>query len=66
MEGDIITMSEIFTFQRRGVDEYGNVLGRFRATGTVPKFFEMVQKRGIGLDLSIFDMNRDEGWEEEA
>ena len=65
MEGDIITMSEIFTFQRRGLDEFGNVVGRFRATGTVPKFFETVQKRGIGLDLSIFDSHRDERWEDE-
>jgi pilus assembly protein CpaF len=64
MEGDIITMSEIFTFQRRGVDESGNVIGRFRATGTVPKFFELVKKRGIGLDLSAFDMQRDEGWDD--
>ncbi len=33
MEGDIITMSEIFTFQRKGIDESGNVLGSFKATG---------------------------------
>ena len=57
MEGDIITMSEIFSFQRKGVDEYGNVLGSFRATGVVPKFQEKLQKRGIQLSFDIFDPN---------
>ena len=57
MEGDIITMSEIFSFQRKGVDEYGNVLGSFKATGVVPKFQEKLQKRGIQLSFDIFDPN---------
>ena len=59
MEGDIITMSEIFSFQRKGVDEYGNVLGSFRATGVVPKFQEKLQKRGIQLSFDLFDPNHD-------
>jgi pilus assembly protein CpaF len=57
MEGDIITMSEIFSFQRKGIDEYGNVLGSFRATGVVPKFQEKLQKRGIQLSFDLFDPN---------
>jgi pilus assembly protein CpaF len=60
MEGDIITMSEIFKFQRKGVDEQGNVLGSFKATGVVPKFHENFQKRGIELSFDIFDPDRDE------
>ena len=59
MEGDIITMSEIFSFQRKGIDEYGNVLGTFRATGVVPKFQEKLQKRGIQLSFDLFDPNHD-------
>jgi pilus assembly protein CpaF len=58
MEGDIITMSEIFSFQRRGLDEHGNVIGAFRATGMVPKFHERLQKRGIDLPFDIFDPHR--------
>jgi len=57
MEGDIITMSEIFSFQRKGLDEYGNVLGSFKATGVVPKFQETLQKRGIQLSFDLFDPN---------
>ncbi|WP_045226562.1 CpaF family protein [Methyloterricola oryzae] len=60
MEGDIITMSEIFSFQRKGVDENGNVLGAFRATGIVPKFHDRLQKRGIDLSFDIFDPERSE------
>ena len=65
MEGDIITMSEIFTFQRRGIDKDGNVLGRFRATGIIPRFNEHLQQRGIHLPLDVFDPDRDEGWRED-
>ena len=59
MEGDIITMSEIFRFQRKGIDEYGNILGSFKATGIVPKFHESLQKRGIDLPFDLFDPELD-------
>jgi len=54
LEGDIITMSEIFTFKRSGVDAEGNVLGNFCATGLVPKFLDRVRERGHPMDISIF------------
>jgi pilus assembly protein CpaF len=60
MEGDIITMSEIFVFQRKGIDEYGNVIGSFKATGIVPRFHERLQKRGIDLSFDLFDSDREE------
>jgi pilus assembly protein CpaF len=60
MEGDIITMSEIFKFHRKGIDEHGNVLGSFQATGVVPKFHEDLQKRGIDLSFDIFNPDRNE------
>jgi pilus assembly protein CpaF len=57
MEGDIITMAEIFKFQRRGIDAEGKVLGQFQATGIVPKFNEHLRQRGIELDFDIFNPN---------
>jgi pilus assembly protein CpaF len=54
MEGDIITMSEIFTFRRTGVDAEGNVQGRLEATGVVPAFHQRVSVRGIDLPISAF------------
>ena len=54
MEGDTIAMSEIFCFARSGVDAAGNVLGRFRATGIVPDFYDRIRKRGLELPIAIF------------
>lgn len=55
MEGDVITMSEIFTFRRLGRDQEGRVLGSYRATGIVPRFQEHLQQRGITVPLSLYD-----------
>ncbi len=54
LEGEIITMSEIFEFARSGVDEEGNVLGRFTATGIVPKFYDHLKRRGMDPGLEVF------------
>jgi pilus assembly protein CpaF len=57
MEGDIITMSEIFRFERTGIDAEGRVQGYFTTTGIVPKFLDKLHKRGfdIGFDTFNFD-----------
>ncbi|WP_349608913.1 CpaF family protein [Cupriavidus sp. DF5525] len=55
MEGDIINMQEIFTFQRTGVDKDGTVRGHFRATGVYPKFSERLRVFGVGLPDETFD-----------
>jgi pilus assembly protein CpaF len=55
MEGDIITMTELFTFQREGMDEEGNVKGNLRATGIVPAFHKNLSHRGIDLPIEVFE-----------
>ena len=55
MEGDVVTMQEIFTFEQTGVDHNGKVKGRFRATGIRPKFVEKFQAMGIQLPNDLFD-----------
>ena len=55
MEGDIITMSELFTFQREGMDEDNNVIGRLQATGIVPSFHRDLASRGIDLPIDVFE-----------
>ncbi len=55
MEGDIITMSELFQFQREGIDENGNVLGQLRATGIIPAFQKQLSAKGIDLPVSLFE-----------
>jgi pilus assembly protein CpaF len=54
MEGEIITMSEIFTFRRTGLDEQGNVLGALVPTGIVPGFHKRLAVRGVNLPSSLF------------
>jgi pilus assembly protein CpaF len=58
MEQDVITMQDIFRFKQEGFDHQGAMVGRFVATGFVPKFYDDLQQRGIPVDLEIF---REEG-----
>ncbi len=55
MEGDIITMSELFAFERHGLDENGNVLGELRATGVIPAFHKQLSRKGIDIPVDTFE-----------
>jgi pilus assembly protein CpaF len=55
MEGDIITMQEIFTFEKMGMTQDGKVTGRFRATGVRPKCCERLKASGIHLPADMFE-----------
>jgi pilus assembly protein CpaF len=55
MEGEVVSMQDIFTFRKRGVRETGEVLGEFVATGVRPKFAEKLAVAGINLPLSMFE-----------
>ncbi|NGZ02199.1 MAG: pilus assembly protein CpaF [Nitrospira sp. WS238] len=55
MEGDLITLQELFVFQQTGLDENRNVKGRFKSTGVRPKFAEQLAAKGIVLPSNIFD-----------
>jgi pilus assembly protein CpaF len=54
MEGDVVTMSELFTFRRTGIDADRNVVGSLEATGVVPAFHKRLTLRGIDLPVSVF------------
>ena len=57
MEGDIITTTEVFAFQRCGLDAGGNVLGELHSTGIVPSFVRRLRERGIELPVDLFAGN---------
>jgi pilus assembly protein CpaF len=57
MEGEVITMQEIFKFERRGIDEDGNVLGELMPTGVRPKFADKLRLSGITLSKNLFEPN---------
>lgn len=54
MEGEVITLQDIFVFEQKGVDEKGRILGRLKPTGIRPKFVERFQAAGITVPLEIF------------
>lgn len=56
MEGSVITMQEIFSFEQTGVDKAGLVSGQFRAHGIRPKFFERFKQMGIPIKEDLFEM----------
>jgi pilus assembly protein CpaF len=55
MEGNIITLQDLYVFEKRGVDPDGKVMGRFAATGIRPKFYEKLLTGGIRLRADLFD-----------
>jgi len=58
MEGEVVTMQEIFKFEQTSLDSNGRVKGRFRATGIRPKFAEKFQAMGIQIPHELFDATK--------
>jgi pilus assembly protein CpaF len=55
MEGGVITMQDIFLFERTGITQEGRVRGRFRATGIRPKCAERLAASGVHLPMDMFE-----------
>jgi pilus assembly protein CpaF len=55
MEGETITMQEVFKYERKGVDSDGRVVGRFRPTGVRPRFAERIRLYGMQLPRIFFE-----------
>jgi pilus assembly protein CpaF len=55
MEENVISMQEIFSFQRKGIGPSGNVIGSFRPSGIRPKFLERLRISGLQLPAALFE-----------
>jgi pilus assembly protein CpaF len=55
MEGETISMQEVFLFERRGIDAEGRVIGRFKPTGVRPRFSERLKVYGLQLPRVFFE-----------
>ena len=55
MEGDVVTMQDIFVFKQTGLHSDGTVKGYFQATGVRPRFMERLASRGLSLPDAVFD-----------
>ena len=58
LEGPVITMQDLFTFQREGYDENGKVLGEFVSTGIRPKFTDRLYAHGVRLPAEVFEVKK--------
>jgi pilus assembly protein CpaF len=56
MEGEQVTIQDLFVFERTGLGDDGRVKGRFRATGIRPKFSERLAAAGVQLPASLFQV----------
>jgi pilus assembly protein CpaF len=54
LEGDVITMQDIFTFRKRGIRDNGDVIGEFAPSGVRPRFAERLAVAGIHLPVAMF------------
>jgi pilus assembly protein CpaF len=54
IEGEVITLQDIFRYQQEGFDESHGVKGRFTATGFIPEFCQEMQRRGVPVNLGLF------------
>jgi pilus assembly protein CpaF len=59
MEAGMIQMQDIFLFKQKGYNADGKVTGSFIATGAIPDLYQTLSERGIPVDLSIFQKDRE-------
>jgi len=65
MEGDTVSLQDLFLFEKIGIGEDGKVLGAFRSTGIRPKFAEQLEASGIILPVDLFEPRFEFNFEEE-
>jgi septum site-determining protein MinD len=54
MQGEVITLQDIFIFKQEGMNKQGKITGKFLATGFIPKFVEMMERKGYKIPRTIF------------
>lgn len=62
MEGDVITLQDIYIFDQQGVNENGRVVGVHRPTGVIPTFLNVLEYKGVYVPKSVFSMDERCSW----
>ena len=57
MQGDVVTLQEIFAFKKSGMDKNRKVIGKFVATGFIPKFIDELDAQGVKIPRGIFSVS---------
>ncbi len=54
MQGDVVTLQDIFLFKQEGINKSGKIVGKFQATGFIPKFIESLERKGYNVPRGLF------------
>ena len=54
LQGEVITLQDIFVYKQEGIDKKGKIFGKFMATGFIPKFIEMLERKGYKVPRGLF------------
>ena len=54
MQGDVITLQDIFLYKQEGMNKQGKITGKFQSSGFIPKFIEILEKKGYKIPRGIF------------
>ena len=54
LQGEVVTLQDIFTYKQEGMGKDGKIIGKFMATGFIPKFIETLEKKGYKIPRGIF------------
>lgn len=57
IQGDVVTLQDIFTFRQEGIGKNGKIIGKYQATGFIPKFVEVLERKGYKVPRGIFSNN---------
>ncbi|PIK14527.1 ATPase, T2SS/T4P/T4SS family [Halobacteriovorax sp. JY17] len=60
IQGEVITLQDIFLFQQRDIDKNGKIIGEFQATGFIPKFIEVLERKGYNVPRGLFSNSTNE------
>ena len=54
IQGDVITLQDIFVYKQEGINKEGKITGKFQASGFIPKFIEKLEKKGYKIPRGLF------------
>ena len=54
LQGEVITLQDIFVYKQEGMSKQGKIIGKFMATGFIPKFIESLEKKGYKVPRGLF------------
>jgi len=55
LQGDVVTLQDVFSFKQEGINKQGKIVGKFQASGFIPKFIEQLERKGYRIPRGIFN-----------